>query len=98
MIPQRVKTIVNDISAEFNRRFQGKANLIWFGSWIKGNAYRQSDIDLAIEPVDELTQQELTAFRDWLDDFPTLYRIDLVDMKTASELLKQEINQYGQRL
>ena len=98
MIPQRVKTIVNDISAKFNRRFQGKANLIWFGSWIKGNAYLQSDIDLAIEPVDELTQQELTAFRDWLDDFPTLYRIDLVDMKTASELLKQEITRYGQRL
>jgi predicted nucleotidyltransferase len=98
MIPERVNTIVKAISTEFNHRFQGKANLIWFGSWIKGNAYPQSDIDLAIEYNEELNSQELTHFRNWLDDFPTLYRIDLVDMKSASDLLKQEIKRYGQRL
>lgn len=98
MIPQRVQTIVKAISTEFNQRFQGKANLIWFGSWITGNAYPQSDIDLAIEPNEELNPQDLTAFRNWLDDFPTLYRIDLVDMNTAGESLKREIERYGQRL
>lgn len=98
MISQRVNTIVKDISTEFNRRFQGKANLIWFGSWIKGNAYLQSDIDLAVEYNEELNSQDLTAFRNWLEDFPTLYRIDLVDMKSASDLLTQEIKRYGQKL
>ncbi len=98
MIPERVQTIVNGISEEFHRRFHSSANLIWFGSWIKGTAYQQSDIDLAIEHDGKLNQKDLVAFRNWLDDFPTLYRIDLVDMKQASDLLKREIERYGKRL
>ena len=99
MIPERVQTIVNGISEEFHRRFHGSASLIWFGSWIKGTAYQQSDIDLAIEhDGKKLNQKDLVAFRNWLDDFPTLYRIDLVDMKQASDLLKREIERYGKRL
>jgi predicted nucleotidyltransferase len=67
---------------ECHRRFHGSASLIWFGSWIKGTAYQQSDIDLAIEhDGKKLNQKDLVAFRNWLDDFPTLYHIDLVDMK-----------------
>ncbi len=98
MILERVQTIVNGISQEFHRRFADKATLIWFGSWVKGTAYQQSDIDLAIEHQGQLTQKEIVAFREWLDDFPTLYTIDLVELETANNLLKQEIKQYGKQL
>jgi predicted nucleotidyltransferase len=98
MILERVQTIVNDISQEFHHRFADKATLIWFGSWVKGTAYQQSDIDLAIEHHGKLTQKEIVAFRDWLDEFPTLYSIDLVEQEKANDLLKQEIGQYGKSL
>ena len=98
MISPRVQTIVNCITEECHRRFDDKATLIWFGSWIKGTAYQQSDIDLAIEHHGKLTQKEIVAFRNWLDDFMTLYSIDLVDMKVAGESLTKEIKRYGKRL
>ncbi|HAI68655.1 MAG TPA: nucleotidyltransferase domain-containing protein [Gammaproteobacteria bacterium] len=98
MILERVQAIVNSIAQEFYHRFADKANLIWFGSWVKGTAYQQSDIDLAIEHHGKLTEKEIVAFRDWLDEFPTLYSIDLVELEKANDLLKQEIGQYGKRL
>ncbi|MCK5718940.1 MAG: nucleotidyltransferase domain-containing protein [Thiomargarita sp.] len=98
MISLRVQTIVNCIAKEFHHRFGDKATLIWFGSWIKGTAYQQSDIDLAIEHHGKLTQKEIVEFRNWLDDFMTLYSIDLVDMKVASKLLIKEIKRYGKSL
>jgi len=97
MILERVQAIVNDISQEFHHRFADRATLIWFGSWVKGTAIRQSDIDLAIEHHG-LTKKEIVAFRDWLEEFPTLYSIDLVELEKANDLLKQEIKQYGKLL
>ncbi|MDM8563079.1 nucleotidyltransferase domain-containing protein, partial [Candidatus Marithioploca araucensis] len=62
MIPKRVQTIVNNIAKECHRRFGDKVTLIWFGSWIKGNAYQQSDIDLAIEYHEKLNKTEMVSF------------------------------------
>lgn len=98
MIPARVQTIVDSIAKECKRRFGNKVTLIWFGSWIKGNAYKQSDIDLAIEYHDKLQTTDIIFFKNWLDDFPTLYGIDLVEMNKVNDLLKMEIRQYGKIL
>lgn len=99
MIPKRVQNIVDNIAEEFRRRFSNEANLIWFGSWMKGTADKHSDIDLAIDhQTAALNQQDLIAFRDWIEDLPTLYSIDLIDMNTAGEQLKEEINRYGKQL
>jgi len=94
----RVQSIVGTIAEEFDRRFHSRANLIWFGSWMKGTARPHSDIDLAIEYHGILAEKDLNAFRSWLDDLPTLYRIDLVDMNSAGEKLKAEIKRYGKIL
>jgi len=98
MIPIRVKTIVNNIVEECHRRFGDKVSLIWFGSWMKGNAYLQSDIDLAIEYHVELNKTEIVSFKNWIDDLPTLYSIDLVEINKANQLLKAEIRRYGKKL
>lgn len=97
-IPERVNNIVDTIGAEFKHRFGNEPNLILFGSWMKGTAKKQSDIDLAIECKASLRTNDLMAFRDWIDELPTLYSIDLVDMEYADESLIKEINQYGKVL
>ena len=66
--------------------------------FLASNLNLKSDIDLAIEHHGKLTEKEIVAFRDWLDEFPTLYSIDLVELEKANDLLKQEIGQYGKRL
>ncbi|RKZ36024.1 MAG: nucleotidyltransferase domain-containing protein [Gammaproteobacteria bacterium] len=98
MILKRVQTIVDKIAEECHRRFGDEVTLIWFGSWIKGNAYKQSDIDLAIEYRDKLNQIEIVAFKNWLEELPTLYSIDFVEINKANHLLKTEIKQYGKIL
>jgi predicted nucleotidyltransferase len=98
MIPPRVQSIVDKIAQQCRQRFDDNVTLIWFGSWVKGNAYLQSDIDLAIDYSDNIPQAERLAFEDWLDEFPTLYSIDLVELTYADETLKTEISQYGKIL
>lgn len=63
MIPKRVQTIVNKIAENCHQRFGAKVTLIWFGSWMKGNAYKQSDIDLAIEYHEKLKKSEIIVFQ-----------------------------------
>ena len=61
----------------------------------------QSDIDLAIKSDQQLDSKKLSTFRQYLDEFPTLYKVDLVDlvdMRDAGELLKTEIERYGKIL
>ena len=92
----RVHEIINSISDEFYKIFYNDgAVLIWFGSWVKGDAYLQSDIDLAIKSDQQLDNKKLSTFRQYLDEFPTLYKVNLVDMRDAGELLKIEIERYG---
>ena len=98
MIPERVQNIVDNIADEFYRRFNHEASLIWFGSWMKGTANKYSDIDQAIDHQASLNTKELIEFRDWVDDLPTLYSIDLVDMKFVEETLKEDIIRHGKKL
>ena len=98
-LKNRVQEIVNSISDEFYKIFSNDgAVLIWFGSWVKGDAYLQSDIDLAIKSDQQLDNKKLSTFRQYLDEFPTLYKVDLVDMRDVGELLKTEIERYGKIL
>jgi predicted nucleotidyltransferase len=95
---KRVQKITADISQEFHKTFSNTTHLIWFGSWVKGNAYEQSDIDLAIKNLTTIDDEKLLKFKQYLSNFPTLYKIDLVDMRHTNELLQNEINKYGKLL
>lgn len=94
----RVQSIVQEISKKFNEIFTNTATLIWFGSWVKGDAYKQSDIDLAIKSNKKLSNNKVLKFKEYLSDFPTLYKIDLVDMNYTNKLLSEEITKYGKKL
>lgn len=97
-IPDRIQFIVNRIAKQCQRQFGNKVTLIWFGSWVKGSARLQSDIDLAIEYQTDVTQADILAFYEWLEAFPTLYHIDLVELHCADAGLKAEIMRYGKKL
>jgi hypothetical protein len=53
---------------------------------------------LAVECKTPLRTNDLLAFGNWIDELPTLYSIDLVDIEYADESLISEINQYGKIL
>jgi predicted nucleotidyltransferase len=94
----RVNNIVNDLSNYFTNLFDSDTRLIWFGSWMRGDAYLQSDIDLAIFSKKPLDESKLVNFWQYADDFPTLYKIDLVDMNNADYTLRKQILKDGKIL
>ena len=68
---------------KIGRRYQVR-EVVLFGSRAKGTAAERSDIDRC---------------RDEIDDIPTLYSIDVVNMDTcANELLMEDIRKYGRKI
>lgn len=68
--------------------------MILYGSRAKGTARECSDIDIAVtgaEDFDILVEK--------VEELPTLYSIDLVNMDTCkNELLLEDIRQYGREI
>ena len=68
--------------------------MILYGSRAKGAARERSDIDIAVsgaENFDILVEK--------VEELPTLYSVDLVNMDTCkNQLLLEDIRQYGREI
>lgn len=68
--------------------------VILFGSRAKGTALERSDIDIVV-----CGTKDIEKLREELEDIPTLYTIDVVDMdECRNELLLEDIKQYGRKI
>ena len=68
--------------------------VILFGSRAKGTALERSDIDIAVCGVSDMEK-----LQEEIEDIPTLYTIDLVDLDTCeNQLLLEDIEQYGRKI
>lgn len=65
-----------------------------FGSRAKGTATARSDFDLAVIGV-----LDFDALEEAIDEIPTLYSFDIVNMDTCkNNLLLEEIKEYGRKI
>ena len=70
------------------------AEVILFGSRAKGTALDRSDIDIAVSGV-----SDIDALLEAIDEIPTLYKIDVVDLDTCgNQLLIEDIRTYGRKI
>ena len=70
------------------------SEIILFGSRAKGTSLERSDIDIAVSGV-----SDIESLRGEIEQIPTLYTIDLVDMDTcANMLLIEDIRKYGHKI
>jgi predicted nucleotidyltransferase len=74
------------------------AEVIWFGSWPQGRALPHSDIDVAISAGATITPERMGLLQEAVDELPTLYEIDIIDLNATGPALREEILKYGQRL
>lgn len=87
-----VAEILQEI-VKIGHRYQAK-EVVLFGSRAKGTAAERSDIDIAISGC-----RDFDRCRDEIDNIPTLYSIDVVNMDTcANELLMEDIRKYGRKI
>jgi predicted nucleotidyltransferase len=69
-------------------------SVILFGSRAKGTNMPRSDFDIAVSGVDDIE-----LLREDLDNIPTLYKIDTVDLDTCKNyLLLEDIEKYGRKI
>lgn len=80
-------------TAKICRSFHAK-EVILYGSRAKGTARERSDIDIAVSGVENF---DLLAEK--IEELPTLYSVDLLDMDTCrNQLLLEDIREYGRKI
>ena len=85
--------------ARLTREILGhELEIIWYGSWPGGRAQPHSDIDLAVAAAGPIPLERMTALREVVENIPTLYEIDLVDLASVGQPLRTEILLHGVRL
>ena len=68
--------------------------IILFGSRTKGTALERSDIDIAVSGVNDFD-----ALEEEIEEIPTLYTVDLLNMDTCrNELILEDIRKYGHKI
>ena len=76
------------------RDFQAD-EVILYGSKAKGTARERSDIDIAVSGCGMV----LNELVEKIEELPTLYSVDLLNMDTCrNELLLEDIKQYGRKI
>lgn len=92
MIIVRAEEVIEEV-ADLCRQFQAK-KVILYGSRAKGTARERSDIDIAVSGVDNF---ELLVEK--VEELPTLYSVDMVNMDTCrNQLLLEDLRQYGREI
>lgn len=65
-----------------------------FGSRAKGTSTARSDFDIAVTGV-----LDFDALEEAINDIPTLYSFDVINMDTCkNDLLLEEIKEYGRKI
>ena len=79
--------------AELCREYKAK-DVILYGSRAKGTARERSDIDIAVSGA-----KDFDILVEKVEELPTLYSVDLINMDTCkNELLLEDIRQYGREI
>jgi predicted nucleotidyltransferase len=72
--------------------------VIWFGSWPQRHAQPHSDIDIALSAGKPIPPERIALLQEAVDELPTLYTIDIVDLNVGGPVLREEVLRYGERL
>ena len=89
MTISEIMTEIINISKRHNAK-----EVIQFGSRAKNTATAKSDIDIAVSGVSDFEQ-----YKEDVENIPTLYSIDVINMETCgNNLLMEDIRQYGRKI
>lgn len=69
-----------------------------FGSWARGDATEQSDIDIGIFGEQEVPWTQMAQIRHAVDELPTLRKVDVVDIRAKSIEFQRAIFAYAKPL
>ena len=71
------------------------ARVFLFGSRATGRAAHASDIDIAVLPENSLPEGVLAELREQLEESSIIYTVDLVNLESAEEGLRERVLKEG---
>ncbi len=86
---QQVRAMIAKTMHKNANRLRGH-KVVLFGSRAQGNAKPRSDFDLGVLGDTPLPLPDFFAIEDMLDELPTLYRFDWVDLARVSERFRSK--------
>lgn len=94
-IPEEVSRLAA-LAAEIVREASGPSStVLLYGSWARGTAVPRSDVDLAIVGERRVSPVVMALVRERIDGLPTLRKIDLVDIHSVGEAMRERILSEG---
>jgi len=72
-----------------------RAKVYLFGSQATGKAYRYSDIDVAILPLQKLPELTFFNIREALEESDVIRNVDVVNLSEADEKLRKRVEKEG---
>ncbi len=91
--------IIKEVVDIIRRRLPGaQFRIVLFGSWARGDAQENSDIDIALMGPEAVDDMLLWRIKQEIMGIPTLRRIDVVDLNQADENFRREVLSYARPL
>jgi len=90
---QEIRLMLQNLFIRFADRLAGY-RVVLFGSRAQGRSHPRSDFDLAVVGDVPLPLKDFYALADELDELPTLYRFDWVDLARVSERFRASALQH----
>jgi len=86
---ERVRAIVTRCLRDYN------VSVYLFGSYARRMMRRGSDIDVAIDPLEQLPVDVLPRLRETLEESTIPQRVDLIDLSETSPAFRDAVRQQG---
>jgi predicted nucleotidyltransferase len=93
MARARALTRVREIACEVLANHDARVYL--FGSSVRGQTRRWSDIDVAIDPLRPLPSDLLAKLREALEESAVPYDVDVIDLSKASPEIRARVEREG---
>ena len=85
---EQVKLMISDVMRRFAPQLR-RHRVVLFGSRAAGKARQRSDFDVGVIGDEPLPIKVFYEIDDMLENLPTLYRIDWVDLNRAASSLRE---------
>ncbi|MEW6544682.1 MAG: nucleotidyltransferase domain-containing protein [Nitrospirota bacterium] len=97
-VASRATEVAQEVARLARKILGHEAAVLWFGSWPGGRAQPHSDLDIAVSTGRLIPPDQLAVLREAVEELPTLYEVDLVDLSAVGARLKEEVLRHGVRL
>lgn len=94
----KLKSIIEEVVKIIRKYLPENYKILMFGSWVKGDAWETSDLDIGILGKENVSWNLMHKILEEINEIPTLRSIDVVDLMSVGEKYKQKILEYAKPL